>query len=251
MKRTSTWSLSKVTAAGFLVCAVSAFAQAAQPAAKSGAEAVPVPPLMAQRGAPPAVTSALDEWLPEHTAWLRADGNLAGRVCVLDSLGSLRPTRAKVSFVQGGQVIASVRTDELGRFQVVGLLAKSQERAGSFQVPGVHPGVYSVIASGPEGVAAFGVRVVSFDENAPTGHRVLNIALIPVTDTELLTKQTAPVGPVPPVYTPEAAGVMSGGGGAGGGGLGALLGLAGLGAGLGAGGGGDVSVGPITSRFQP
>jgi hypothetical protein len=182
---------------------------------------------------------------------LRVDGNLAGRVGVFDTAGIRRPTQARIVFIRNRHTVASTRSDEWGRFQVVGLQA----------------GIYSVIEVGTGGVAIFAERVLPFDENAPKGQLLLDTNLVPTADSDLLSSLL--VGEVPPANgTPAAGGNApagntpagnnaasandAGGGGGGGGdngGLGALgvaaaAAMAGLGgggaagAGFGAGGGG-------------
>lgn len=158
-----------------------------------------------------------------HAVHLRVDGNLAGRVSAMASSGALMPARATMSFGQNGQMINSSRSDERGNFQVVG----------------IQPGVYSVIATGPDGFSAFSVQILPFDETAPMNMLLLDITLSPLEFMDWLrpVEPAAILRPVTPYST------VGGGGGGGGAGLGAALGLAGL-AGLGAatGGGGGQSV---------
>ena len=149
---------------------------------------------------------------------LRVDGNLAGRVSVLTPDGKRVPARAHVSFLQSGQIRGAADTDEQGRFQVNGL----------------QPGVYSVLASGPDGFAAVSVQVLPYSPDAPKERLTLDLTLVPPGDdlSDLLAQ--APVGvPIGSQGVP-----MSGGGGSGGGGgwglLGVALGAAGLGLGIGA-----------------
>lgn len=153
---------------------------------------------------------------------LQVDGNLKGRLNTVDSSGKPSPTQGKVSFLQNGQVIAAVQAD-------VG---------GVFQVPGLKPGVYSVIASGPEGFAAMTVQVLPFVAELPDAEKTLEMTLVPLNEADALSSllaQTPPGNPVPP-------GVAAGGGGYGGGGgrlgafgmIGAALGAVGMGLGIGA-----------------
>jgi len=165
---------------------------------------------------------------------LRVDGNLAGRVCALDPTGQYVPVRAKVAFIRNAQVIGSARTDEMGNFQVSGL----------------RPGVYSLIAVAREGLAAVSVRVLPFERAAADPTRLfdgaeaaepplLEIAVIPFSDYQLAMSLVAeelggfpgqPAAAPPAPQAPQAG--APGGGGEGFApllGLGGLAGLAGLG----------------------
>jgi hypothetical protein len=114
---------------------------------------------------------------------LQIDGNLAGRVTLA---GSTQPAHAQISLVQGGRLIATARSDEFGRFQVTGLT----------------PGVYSVGAKGPGGIAVFAVPVLPFEPNSPGAESILNVILISQSDFELLPKAARRVEP-PVVVTPN------------------------------------------------
>ena len=192
--------------------ATSDAAVAETPAADGPAEPGPgLPPAVPDEAGIAALTQRY------HAVHLRVDGNLAGRVRAMDASGKLVPLRATISFVQDGRAVATVRSDESGHFQAVGL----------------RPGTYSVVAicrSGPgdgrQYVGAFSVRVLAFEETAPKDKLLLDITLMPADDLLKLLGLEAP----PPAPTPEAPMPYGGGGGGGGGGgLGALLGLAGLG----------------------
>ena len=164
-----------------------------------------------------------------HAVHLQVDGNLAGRVSVIDMSGALVPSRATISFVQNGQVVGLARSDDRGRFQAVGL----------------PPGVYSVLAEGGGRICAFSVQILTFDEEAAEDQRLLDITMMPAADlSRVMAEAGVPVPPegVPPAppYQPM---MMGGGGGAG---LAALAGLAGLG-GLGGVGG----AGPPASPSIP
>jgi hypothetical protein len=159
---------------------------------------------------------------------LQKDGYLRGKLNVLDSAGRPSPAKGKVSFLQNGQVVAVAQVD-LG---------------GVFQAAGLKPGVYSVIASGPDGFAAMTVQVLPYVENAPPAELVsLDMTLVPLDGADALSDllaQTPPGTPAPPADPAAYGGGGYGGGGGGGGGLGALgivgaaLGAAGLGLGIGA-----------------
>jgi len=98
---------------------------------------------------------------------LSVDGSLAGRVEVFNAGGTAQPVQAQIAFIQKRQVIATVRSDEQGRFQAVGLRL----------------GVYSVVGKSSDGWAAFSVRVDPFDADSPLEQRVLNVCLIPASET--------------------------------------------------------------------
>lgn len=87
-------------------------------------------------------------WYANHELPVRADGNLPGELRVFDESGNLVPARVRLFFLQDGETIVQTRPDEQGNFQVVGLT----------------PGVYSVVAAGPEGFGAFSVRVLPATE---------------------------------------------------------------------------------------
>ena len=93
---------------------------------------------------------------------LRNDGNLPGKIVIADKelADSLR--YAKLTFLRDNQVVA--RTD-------------SNPSDGSFNVAGLKPGVYSVIAAGPAGYSSFAFDVLPADktvrlENATQGRPV-------------------------------------------------------------------------------
>jgi hypothetical protein len=172
-----------------------------------------------------------------QTVSLRVDGNLAGLVTILDAYGHAVPVQVTVALVRDGKVVASVRSDDTGAFQFVGLA----------------PGVYSVIASGTEGFAALSIRVVPFDPEAKQND-LLYLSLVPFSDYQLgkdLAGDDAPEDALAPMNMPMMEGQPAYGGGGGGGG-GALLpllglgGLAGLGGIGGGGGGGGWPVSPYT-----
>ncbi len=200
---------------------------------------------------PQSTSQAAEARLP-HTVSLRVDGNLAGRVCTMDATGQRTPARARVALVRNGQIVGSTRSDETGHFQV----------------PGIRPGVYSVIAVGNDGFGAFAVHVLPFDRGAVLDNTrpfdggsaadpsLLDITMVPFSDYQLAMALAAeempgafgqPVTEVPPAATtPEA---EAGGGGGGGEGFAPLMGLSGL-AGLGA-GGGRAGEGPQASPSRP
>ena len=155
--------------------------------------------------------------------YLRVDGNLAGRVSILDASGNRVPARAHVSFLQSAQTVRAADSDEQGRFQVAGL----------------EPGVFSVIASGPDGFAAASVQVLPYAQDAPKEQLTLNLTLVPASEADSLSALLADSEGIAPLSTQGAGGCCGGGGGGGGFGgvggwglLGAALGAAGLGVGI-------------------
>jgi hypothetical protein len=157
--------------------------------------------------------------------YLRVDGNLAGRVSILDSAGKRLPAKAHVSFIQRGKTLSAVDTNERGQFQVHGLQA----------------GVYSVIASGPDGFAVIAAQVLPPAGDAPRDQLLLDLTLVPSDDADALSKLLAQTEPPEPPVAPVTEGQPiygggSGGGGGGGGGLGiAAMAMGGIGMGLGIG----------------
>ncbi|OHB70353.1 MAG: hypothetical protein A2V70_08395 [Planctomycetes bacterium RBG_13_63_9] len=179
------------------------------------------PTMMAQdAGAPTDGASGAQS----RTVHQQVDGYVAGRVSIHNPSGNLEPARVKLSFVQNGNVIASVRSDEWGRFQANGL----------------KPGVYSVIATGEQGLAILAVTIHPFQENLAEEQSLLDVILVPTADFDLLAKMMAEevAGPGAAPSAGFAVGAGGGGGGrggggfGGGGGLGAMLGAGGLAAGL-------------------
>lgn len=176
-------------------------------------------------GAPPPANGKLPA--PNTTVvHLQVDGNLKGKLSILDSAGKPSPAQAKITFLQNGQVVATAQADA----------------GGVFQVPGLKPGVYSVIASGPDGFAATTVQVLPFAGDAPAAELTLNMTLVPLNGADALSDLLAqtPADTPAPCVDPAAYGCGGGYGGGGGGGLGGLgmigaaLGAVGMGLGIGA-----------------
>lgn len=147
----------RVAALGVAVCWL--LCAAAQPAGAQPAVNSPGAPsgkeMPAAKLAPPAAggndsasrTPTADEEIPGDFSYrLQLDNNLLVRAAKLDAKGMPLPARVKVTIAQDGQIIASVRTDEWGRAQVVGL----------------KPAAFSVLAVSEEGFAAFRVRVAAY-----------------------------------------------------------------------------------------
>lgn len=160
-----------------------------------------------------------------HTVHQRVDGNISGHVSEFAPSGTLEPVRAKISFVRNGKVVASVHSDEGGRFQATGL----------------ELGVCSVIAVSRTGFGVLAVSICPIDENTgkeqatvfPAGFsrqtsRSLDMTLIPARDFELLAKMFAKELGTFGAASPTAS--AAGGGGdesIGGDGFGNLLGVGG------------------------
>jgi len=173
---------------------------------------------------------------------LRVDGNLAGRVAVLDSLGQVVPVRARIVLVRSGQVIAAARSDDTGAFQMLN----------------VAPGPYSVMAVGREGLAAFAILVVPFDgsadgngQSADANGQFLTVSLVPFGDYQLAAGLMGLQAPVAaPIPTVPMEPVPAFGGGRGGEAFMPLVGLSGL-AGFGGGVGGGEGVEKPASPDEP
>ncbi len=187
----------------------------------------------------PAVPTTADAAVPAtnapelHRVHLAVDGFIPGSVKVLDKLGTLMPVRATISVFQKGLLLTTTQSNEQGRFQL----------------PGLRPGTYSVIADAGRHMGVFVIEVIPYRANSPTlspvaftaaeegaqdGEMALDLVLSTEVDDQPPTEQI-----VEDYGYPDMSG---GGGGHGGGGmLAALAGLAGL-AGLGGlGGSGDAT----------
>ena len=168
---------------------------------------------------------------------LAVDGHVPGSVKVLDATGVLIPVRATISVFQNGLLLSTTHANERGRFQLPGL------RPGMFTViadAGTHMGVFAVevlpCKDGKDPFAPVSMTTAA-DDGSPEGTDTLDLILMNPTDGEGLVEE---------VIVDEGYAVMSGGGGGGGGGaLVGLLGLAGL-AGLG-GLGGSGAASPNTN----
>jgi len=137
-----------------------------------------------------AMGPAADEAPNMHSVYLRADGNLSGRVCTMDPTGTARPARVSVTLVQAGQPIASARSDAWGRFQIVAGSTAPGGAANQEKATGLKPGVYSVVADGEDGFAAFAVRVLPYRPDASRGQMTLEISLVPVSEKKMLGSQS-------------------------------------------------------------
>jgi len=182
---------------------------------------------------------------------LQVDGNLPGRLVGGNEPTGGRVARGQVVFMQKGQIVGKATADEWGRFQILGL----------------QPGVYSVMAYGPSGVEILSVNVLPFAEDVTDGLSPLTLNLVPSEEFNKLLQTMngqATSGADSSDATPAAGDAMpaaaAAGGGGGGGGdagaLGAALGAAAAGAGIAAGGatgsgGGGGSGGNVASPFTP
>ena len=112
-------------------------------------------------------TADLPEILPDEGPWhanhemrLRADGNIPGQLRSYDAAGNLTPVRARLFFVQKGQVVGRAQSDDKGQFQAIGL----------------KDGIYSVIVASPEGFGAMSIRILPFvGEERPAAPKVKSI----------------------------------------------------------------------------
>ncbi len=188
----------------------------------------PVVPVTADDAVPPKDAPDL------HRVRLAVDGFIPGSVKTLDKLGALMPARATISVFQNGLLLTTTQSNEQGRFQL----------------PGLRPGVYSVIADAGRHMGVFAVEVLPFrdpkllvapvaftaatGEGTQGGEMALDLVLSTEVDDE---------PPMEQIIEDYGYSAMSGGGGGGHGGGGMLLGLAGLAglAGLGGLGGGGAA----------
>lgn len=102
---------------------------------------------------PAAVSAATFSSLRQHAIGLDAEGMLNGRIVSLagqdgsaSGIGQL-----EIVFGRDGLVVARTTTNS----------------DGSFQASGLTPGVYSFVAQSDQGLAAFGINVLPYDEQAP------------------------------------------------------------------------------------
>lgn len=195
-------------------------------------------------------------WYANHEMRLRSDGNLPGQLRSFDVAGNLTPVRARLFFIQNGQVMGRATADENGRFQAVGL----------------EGGPYSIVAASPSGFGAFSLRVLKGEGNPNvTPPKVksigkytevanvkevaaqsvdpilLDVSVVPPSDFPLVSQIIrdqvpglslaggGPVGGLPGALGGAAGAVGGGGGGGGfGAGLGAAAAVGGVGALVGA-----------------
>lgn len=205
------------------------------------------------------VSAAVDQadqatTIRHRQAQLGADGSLSGLVTLIDAVtGAERPIRDLTAyFIADGRVISSA----------------SIEPGGEFNVMGLTPGLYSVVAAGNDGVMAFGADILGAGQLAERQQQgdyslayvsqTLEITGAPAAadnfaasgepvpgerlDEDALVPPGADVAPfgAPPGGGFAPGGFTGGGGGFGGGGGGFGGGLGGLGTLLGAGIGGAI-----------
>jgi hypothetical protein len=197
--------------------------------------------------APPMGTSAI-------AVRLQADGSLAGQVnAAIGPNGAFQTVQAQISIVKNGQIVAATRTDEAGHFQLVGV------QPGIYSLIANGPNTYSsLVTNGPNGYAAFKIQVLPFAGGTNITGDVTNVGtllyvdLVPTGDFNLLVQTlgaTPAAAPsIPTAGTPESA--PAGGGGGGAGGLGAALGAGAAAAGL-AGGAAGAAGGAPASQSAP
>jgi hypothetical protein len=121
------------------------------------------------KGGGSAKTPVLVNGVWMYTVSQTIEGHVAGRTVTFSEAGQLRPARVRIGFVQHGRIFSATASDESGRFLV----------------KGVAPGVYTVIASGSEGIGVFWVRVTAHDQTAKSGE-VLELPLAATGDAILL-----------------------------------------------------------------
>lgn len=179
-----------------------------------------------------------------HEFALDSSGALTGQLRMYDDAGRLTPANVRLFFLRGGRVLRQADPDA----------------AGGFGVQGIEPGYYSLVAAGPSGFAAVGVRVIPAPDRpqapkASTIGRVRNISLnqqpggvplnlFPVRPNATFTsfqiagqQGVGGLTQTPNPFTPFGGGAPGGGGGGVGGGGGGFGGMGALlAAGLGAGG---------------
>jgi hypothetical protein len=179
-----------------------------------------------------------------YSVRLQNDGSLPGKIVIADKELADDLRYAKLTFLRDNQVVA--RTD-------------SNPRDGSFNVAGLRPGPYSVIAAGPAGYASYAFEVLPTEKQARIGGAIsgrpvsfvqadtnekLFVFLCPpklvpqITDriwqaygqSNIASSPTSPVSELPMAGSGGVGVGSLGGGGFGGGGFGggAGLGIAGL-----------------------
>ncbi|MCY2982886.1 MAG: carboxypeptidase-like regulatory domain-containing protein [Planctomycetota bacterium] len=92
-----------------------------------------------------------------YSVRLRNDGSLLGKIVIADKELAESLRYAKLTFLKDSQVVA--RTD-------------SNPSDGSFNVAGLKPGPYSVIAAGPAGYASYAFDVLPVEKQARMGEAI-------------------------------------------------------------------------------
>ncbi len=93
-----------------------------------------------------------------YSVRLRSDGNLPGKIVIADRELAENLRYAKLTFLRDNQVVA--RTD-------------SNPSDGTFNVAGLRPGVYGVIAAGPAGYSSFAFDILPSEKPARLGEGIL------------------------------------------------------------------------------
>lgn len=196
-----------------------------------------------------AVGKDLDR-ITEHGDFeLHADGSVKGQVVWAGPRAELKTSLPgmHVAFVQDGQVVATAVTNE----------------SGEFTLPGIVPGVYSMVVAGHQGFAAFAVGAVRPVEQAQARTRrfefvaaavqtpVVTVCPVPTSDFALLNQLAANNGQRAPAPAPMAGGGGFGGGGAAGGGGGGGFGGGLLGAAAAAGAGAAIGAAVANNNDNP
>jgi hypothetical protein len=204
----------------------------------------------------PAKSPAKSGLVRSHTVRLSIDGNIAGHLNVMDHVGSVMPVRATITVALGGQAQGSqvARTasfaqpgPSVGNGQIVATVRSDE--FGNFQISGLGPGVYSVVAQTGSLYGVFSLAVLEYDPNAPREEMTLNLTLVAAEEELSQGEEILPPYGAEPYGMTNGFGGGGGGGGGGGFGLGlvglaALAGLAGIGD-----GGGDSAL--VSSPFFP
>jgi len=171
-----------------------------------------------------------------HRLHLRVDGNLPGRCIVQVSSGKSLPARAKVVVLKDADVGTGSAAVAGGRFQTVafrshGILRTGQvvtetrsDESGRFQIIGLRPGSYSVVATGRDTVGVSLLTVLPYEANMAKEKSFLNITMVSSAEDGQTQQEQEIVYP----YAMEGEAIGVGGGAAGGGGGGIMSGLAGL-----------------------
>lgn len=94
---------------------------------------------------------------------LKRDGNLEGRVSVIQATGKRLPVDAEVTFARAGKVVNEAKTNQ----------------EGQFEVSGMQPGTYMATASIQTGSTDFALNVLPYDENAEPEQMILDATLTP------------------------------------------------------------------------
>jgi hypothetical protein len=177
------------------------------PEAAAGAEVLPGSISWASQSTDFAADARTGHGNRQHTVHLRADGNLTGRVSRFLSSGAFVPAQARVRLIRDSGVVASARSNDHGMFQLTGL----------------DPAVYWVIADGLEGCSVFSVRVSAPDASIAEERMWLHMTLAPRSTLDQLSSDPVAECEAQPPLCPVAQGeACRGGAGA------ALIGSAGL-----------------------